>query len=910
MKLRNLICFVCLGIISSSFAQQSATKQLADYVKRINRFATECPQEKVYLHFDNTGYYVGDTIWFKAYTVYAETVKPTTLSRVLHVELVTPRGEVVDSRKLKIENGQCHGEFALSRDYRGGFYEVRAYTRGMLNFGDDYIFSRVFPVYSEPEVAGNYEEKEMDSFFGERKERPSSETYDKVNITFFPEGGHAVKGLRSRIAFRATGKNGEDIAISGNLYNKAGEPVAALTTLHQGMGVFELTPEEDEYKAIVEYEGKNYTIPFKEMLPEGYTMIVNNLHLSSLQVTLQKSASLPYDTIAVSVTCRGRVYAVEAFGLGAEPYTFSILKEKFPAGCLQITAFNTDGDILAERLAFHTKQAIRVATNANIVTSSSATANQNLHTVENVSAATNDSNLISYPGMFLPIKMTQDKPGYKSFEEINMEFDIHDHKGNPVETTFSLAIRDAATTPVTAYQDNVLTNLLLSSEVKGYLENPMQYFTDNSRVTRTKLDLLMMVQGWRRYSWQQMAGVKPFEIKHFVEEGLPLWGRVLTLVGNKPRTNADLMFWMKNNKGGEIHGKGHTDEKGSFYCVLPDSVNITGRWLLNVSVSEKGKQKNSQILMNRHFSPKTRSYTYWDTAIRDSITVFAEEEDSLHKPSIMEMQSLKEVQVKRYRPRKRLIPEMVFNVDKEINERLDKGESVPFTVGEYLENHHPVIVYDRDLNVYTYGVMNESSLFFKYVLFRLVCQEKDRPKFRHVLVHEINIESVRSIKIYDKNLLELKERYSDKEEQDDLYLSKLGNQSSTSEQKSNTSSQYMNLEQDMGDSFVEEVSIPDNKKELKAIVIAELYDDVYSDTRKGIRQTYYTGYSPVRECYNLQTSDQAIGNIHYRRTLYWNPDIKTNKDGKASIRLYNNGTCRKMDMSAEGMNGNGLYLLE
>ena len=206
--------------------------------------------------------------------------------------------------------------------------------------------------------------------------------------------------------------------------------------------------------------------------------------------------------------------------------------------------------------------------------------------------------------------------------------------------------------------------------------------------------------------------------------------------------------------------------------------------------------------------------------------------------------------------------------------------------------------------------MNESSLFFKYVLFRLVCQEKDRPKFRHVLVHEINIESVRSIKIYDKNLLELKERYSDKEEQDDLYLSKLGNQSSTSEQKSNTSSQYMNLEQDMGDSFVEEVSIPDNKKELKAIVIAELYDDVYSDTRKGIRQTYYTGYSPVRECYNLQTSDQAIGNIHYRRTLYWNPDIKTNKDGKASIRLYNNGTCRKMDMSAEGMNGNGLYLLE
>ena len=845
----------CLSILSLS-AQQSTTKQLADYVKHINRFATECPQEKVYLHFDNTGYYVGDTIWFKAYTVYAETVKPTTLSRVLHVELVTPRGEVVDSRKLKIEDGQCHGEFALSRDYRGGFYEVRAYTRGMLNFGDDYIFSRVFPVYSEPEIGGNYEEKEMDSFFGEKKERPSSETYDKVNITFFPEGGHAVKGLRSRIAFRATGKNGEDIAISGNLYNKAGEPVAALTTLHQGMGVFELTPEEDEYKAIVEYEGKNYTIPFKEMLFEGYVMNVDNLNPNAMRVTLQKSASFPYDTVAVSVTCRGRVYAVEAFGLGAEPYTFSLSKEKFPAGCLQITAFNTDGDILAERLAFYTK-----------------------------------------PNMYIPIKVTQDKSMYKSFEEINMEFDIHDHAGNSVETTFSVAVRDAATSPITAYQDNMLTNLLLSSEVKGYIENPMQYFTDNSRVTRTKLDLLMMVQGWRRYSWQQMAGVKPFEIKHFVEEGLPLWGQVKTLVGNKPRENVDILFWMKNNKGGEIHGKGHTDEKGNFYCTLPDSVDITGRWLLNVSVSEKGKQKNSQILMNRHFSPKTRCYTYWDTAVKDSVTVFAEEEDSLHKPSIMEIQSLREVQVKRYRPKKRLVPDIIFNVDKDINERLDKGQSTLSTVGEYVEKHHPVIIYDKDLHIYTFGMRNENEQILKYVLFRLVCREDDRSKFRHMPIPEINIESVRSIKIHERDLLEIKERYIDEENKDDLYLEKIMNEKFKDSTLIPT--QYFDLENDEGDSSVEQIVMG---KELKAIVVVELYDEVYNDTRKGIRQTYYTGYSPVRECYNLQTSDQAIGDIHYRRTLYWNPNVKTGATGKTNIRLYNNGTCRRMDVSAEGIN--------
>ena len=89
-----------------------------------------------------------------------------------------------------------------------------------------------------------------------------------------------------------------------------------------------------------------------------------------------------------------------------------------------------------------------------------------------------------------------------------------------------------------------------------------------------------------------------------------------------------------------------------------------------------------------------------------------------------------------------------------------------------------------------------------------------------------------------------------------------------------------------------------------------MYDEVFNDTRKGIRQTYYSGYSKIRECYNLRTSDQAIGDIHYRRTLYWNPDVKTDATGKVNIRLYNNGTCRRMDVSAEGMNGNGLYLLE
>ena len=805
-----LFILTCLSAVSV-FAQQPATRRLANYANNISRFTKDCPQEKVYLHFDNTGYYAGDTIWFKAYTVTADEVKPTTLSRVLHVELLTPRGEVTDSRKLKIQDGQCHGEFALPKDCKGGFYEVRAYTRAMLNFGDTHIFSRVFPVYNEPEQAGNYQEKEMDSFAGEKKERPEPEKADRVNLHFFPEGGHAVLGIPARVAFRTTGKNGEDINVTGTLYNANHEPVASLATIHQGMGVFEFTPRAQEYEATVNYEGKEYTIPFKDILAEGYVMNVDNLNPDLMRISVQKSEALPNDTIAVSVTCRGKLCAIEAFVLGKEPYAFRISKEKLPAGCIQVTAFNAAGDILAERLAFNTRK-----------------------------------------DMFVPIRVTQDKTSYKPFEEVNLQFDVHDPSGKPLETTFSLAVRDAATSPRTAYQDNILTDLLLSSDVKGYIQDPMQYFTDDSRTTRTKLDLLMMVQGWRRYSWQQMAGVKPIKIKHFAEEGLTLWGKVQTLVRNKPRANADILFWMKNDElQGEVHGSGHTDGQGNFYCILPDSVDITGKWSLTLSVSDDGKQKNSQILINRHFSPEKRSYTFFDTYVNDSIDAATDEAQNGNK--MAETQILQEVEVKKYRIREIMHPDMVFDAEEDINRILDQGGNIPSTVQEYAEYKYPVL---------------ENSNPSTLILYVISCQKKDVPKFRHIPAAEMDITNVKDLQLYTRNGVEVLKHLS-----------------------------YCNPG---ADSLITSVMNANNRY---FIVVAQLYDEVYNDTRKGVRQTYYEGYSPVKECYNLKSSDEALGSLNYRRTLYWNPDVKTDAEGKANIRLYNNGTCRKMEISAEGCDG-------
>ncbi|MDR2621964.1 MAG: hypothetical protein LBC48_05200, partial [Dysgonamonadaceae bacterium] len=136
--LLNLLLFTGLLPV---FSQEDPERiKMLSFVKNIQTFNRLFPQEKVYLHFDNTGYFLNETIWFKAYVVHASSLRSDTLSRVLYVELLNPLGKVLETKKLRIENGQCHGDFQLTvfnYEYLAGFYEIRAYTRSMLNFGDD-----------------------------------------------------------------------------------------------------------------------------------------------------------------------------------------------------------------------------------------------------------------------------------------------------------------------------------------------------------------------------------------------------------------------------------------------------------------------------------------------------------------------------------------------------------------------------------------------------------------------------------------------------------------------------------------------------------------------------------------------------------------------------------------------------
>ena len=182
------------------------------------------------------------------------------------MELLNEVGEVVSTQRLPIENGRCHGQIPLNTELEthflndreqnlsypinprngnlciplpSGYYEVRAYTRAMLNWGSDICFSRVFPVFDIPEREGDYSQLTMENHDKEVKDRIRLKTKkdERLNVEFYPEGGNIVCGLPCRVAYKVTDKEGRNLYVQSQLIAD-GKPVTRTETAHDGMGRF------------------------------------------------------------------------------------------------------------------------------------------------------------------------------------------------------------------------------------------------------------------------------------------------------------------------------------------------------------------------------------------------------------------------------------------------------------------------------------------------------------------------------------------------------------------------------------------------------------------------------------------------------------------------------------------------
>ena len=514
--MRTQITIFLLSLLSVlASAQTDATPTAVEgWADRLTRFGKAIPQEKVFVHLDNTCYFLGDTIWYAAYTRRTDTGRPSDISRVLYVELLNEEGYLVERQLVEMRGGRGHGNFVLPDTLYGGYYELRAYTRWQLNWGvtekehtafaEDWFFSktmakefyrdyeklysRVFPVYDKPAEPGEYfrdmTSRPLRRYFSSGAEEP------QLCLSLFPEGGHLVAGVPCRIAFEAATEAGE--AVEGkvlpppSLSGRGQIPDEGISTVNRGRGVFTFTPEagQDYEFTFTAKDGRTAKAKLSEAEADGVALSVERKG-DEWKIQIHAVGEAAAKSLGLTIMHEGVVQKFEKAGNAEWATSHSDL----PPGTNQATVFDADGRVWADRLFFVSKP-------------------------ENLQPSLTINGL---------------KDEYGAFEQVSLQVTTPSLFGSTGgESSLSLSVRDAATTDPTYDTSTILTEMLLSSELHGYIPDPAYFFAADDEEHRTALDLLMMTQGWRRFDWHTMATPGAFALTQPAETQTPiLRGEVL-----------------------------------------------------------------------------------------------------------------------------------------------------------------------------------------------------------------------------------------------------------------------------------------------------------------------------------------------------------------------------------------------
>ncbi len=474
-------------------------------------------QEKIYLHLDNQCYFKGDTIWYKAYVVRADSLTYSDMSHILYVELVSPDGMVVERQNIiASEKGYGDGNFVLEDSIYSGFYELRAYTRWMLNFSVsehhygskdaelfynkqmakdffrqfDGIYSRVVPVYERPETPGDYAAKYIVS---RPKTRQEKELKEKLLVNFYPEGGHLIAGQPCTVAFEATDEDGEVQNVQGWVRIPDSTDSLRIETTHQGRGLFTVNvPADGRLRAGFMWHGKRYTFNLPKTEDAGCALRLDAVG-DQLKADIRLSGLPDGRQYGVAVLCRGVLKYFETI-TGSTALTID--KSQLTTGVCNLIVIDEEGKPLSDRLFF-----------------------VNHHDYDNQA-----------------IVVDEGEKTYDPFQQIDLSFQA------PVDANhISIAVRDGATDELTYDTGNMMTDLLLSSELKGFVAYPDYYFEADDREHRQHLDLLLMVQGWRRYDYQELTSGQP--LRYAPEQQMTIEGYVFPTPDLNPYERDEVRYW-------------------------------------------------------------------------------------------------------------------------------------------------------------------------------------------------------------------------------------------------------------------------------------------------------------------------------------------------------------------------------
>ncbi len=497
-------------------------------------FINKYPIEKIYLHTDRTFYQPGEQIWFKVYVTDAALNLKEALSEMATIELINPRGGVEKTFSIYIQNGEGAGSYRIPSEAPGGQYKLRAYTAWLRNFDekdgytkDLFVQKTQMPLllmnldferkaYSAgDEIQANLEvktqqntplenypltysiniegktiqtskartnrngkialkamlSKDIKSADGtmnimidyegstEAISRSIPLVLNNIGLQFFPEGGYLVNNVTSNLAFKATNEFGKPADITGEIRNENNDPVAFFSSTWMGLGSVRFTPSmvESYHAVITSPQGISKQYPLPQILKQGYAISISSQKKNTIWVDTHTPNDEPY---FITITS-GETMITEDFSRDLMSYAINL--SKLPAGVARVTLIDRKGTEQCERLI--------------------------------------------YIGEHAPmnIKITPDKKEYLPGEEVKLDIETYDAENNPLPANLSLSVMDDK---INAFaddrQDNILSWLLMSSDLKDKVEDASYYFNPEKEKAIQSIDYVLLTHGWRRFTWKDV----------------------------------------------------------------------------------------------------------------------------------------------------------------------------------------------------------------------------------------------------------------------------------------------------------------------------------------------------------------------------------------------------------------------
>ena len=859
---RSITAFLGVLLYFSSLSAQTMQDTIIAHFSLMERI----PKEKLYLHLDKPFYGAGEKIWFKGYLVNANTHQDNAQSNFIITELINRSDSIVERKKIRRDSLGFHNAFTLPATLPAGDYYLRGYSNWMLNEDPDFFFSRNIKIGNSIDntiVSSIEYQQEDDTHYtakikftsnvqavfenttikylylenGKIKNKGKKKTDENgwisislpdlkspvarrievefddpqyiykrtfhlpvftndFDVKFFPEGGALINIPHQNVAFKAQGADGFSKEIEGFLFNSKGDTLTNFRSEHNGMGIFTMNPVNNEtYYVTVRTNDsitKRFDLPAIE--PKGISIAMSH-YKQEIRYEIQKTevTEWPQKLFLLAHT-RGKLAILQPIN---PKRTFGKMNDSlFTEGITHFMLIDEQGNALSERLIFVPDHK---------------------------------------PNQW---QITTDQPTYGKREKVSLQIAAKDNEGNPVEGTFSVSITDRKSIQPDSLADNILSNLLLTSDLKGYVEDPAFYFLNQDARTLRSIDYLMLTHGWRRHKIENVLRTPSMNFTNYIEKGQTISERIRGFFGGNVKKGPICVLAPKYN----IVATTETDEKGEF--IVNTSFRDSTTFLVQAR-TKKGFAGVDIEIDTPPYPVPTHKAPYFNGATTFMEDYLLNTRDQYYMEGGMRVYNLKEVTVtaKRERPSSKSIYTGGINT---------------YTVEEDRLQGYGQTAFDAASRLPSVTITNGSEIHIRNNSEPAIIVIDD-------IVYEDASDILKDIQVSDMSSISLLRGA-------DAVI--LGPRAS-------------------GGAVVITLKDPRNLPARPAQGIITYTPLGYSESVEFYHPTYDT---PEKK--NAQRSD-------FRSTVYWNPELRLDAEGKATIEYYTPDSTAPEDIIIEGVDKNG-----